>query len=148
GEAQPAHPEAHGDEGREGEHLVICGVCGLYWVRRGERGHGFTTASLAAGYLAMALCAVLPSPFFGIPKPHEVLALTAFIARCFGVSRLSFAALVKRRAGRQRLFAITVSSLPLLPVVLAAAAQAYAVQAHLPWVSLGWRARGISMYWG
>jgi hypothetical protein len=132
--------------GRAG--LVICGVCGLYWVLRGPHRHGFATVTLAAGYFAMVLCALLPSPLLGIPKPHEALALTAFIAVCVGVSRLSFAALLRRPAGRQRLLAITVSSLPLLPVVLAAAAQAYGARAHLPWVSISWRARGISMYWG
>lgn len=142
---QDRNPHGYG-WGRAG--LVICGICGLYWVLTGVRGRGFTTLTLAAGYLAMVLCALLPSPLFGIPKPHEVLALTAFIAVCVGVSRLSFAALVKRRAGPQRLLAITVSSLPLLPVVLAAAAQAYATRMHLPWVSMAWRASGISMYWG
>jgi hypothetical protein len=30
----------------------------------------------------MALCALFPSPLFGIPKSHEVLALAAFIAVC------------------------------------------------------------------
>src|SRR5215469_15604459 len=141
---QDRNPHGYG-WGRAG--LVICGVCGLYWALRGVRVHGFTAVSLAAGYLAMVLCALLPSPLFGIPKPHEVLAVTAFIAVCIGVSRLSFATLVKGRAGRQRLFAITVSSLPLLPVVLAAAAQTYAIRAHLPWVSIAWRERGLSMYW-
>jgi hypothetical protein len=142
---QDRNPHGYG-WGRAG--LVICGVCGLYWVLKRVRGHGFTTVSLAAGYLAMVLCALLPSPLLAIPKPHEVLALTAFIAVCVGVSRLCFAALVKRRSRGQRPLAITVSSLPLLPVVLAAAAQAYAAWAHLPWVSIAWRARGTSMYWG
>jgi hypothetical protein len=141
---QDRNPHGYG-WGRAG--LVICAVCGLYWVRRSVRGHRLTTASLGAGYLSMALCALLPSPFFGIPKPHEVLALTAFIALCAGVTRLSFAMLVKRQAGCQRLYALAVSSLPLLPVVLAGAAQTCAVRAHLPWVSLAWRARGIPLYW-
>jgi ABC-type amino acid transport system permease subunit len=145
---QDRNPHGYG-WGRAG--LVICGVCGLYWVLRAVRGHGITTASLAAGYLCMALCALLPSPLLGIPKPHEVLALTAFIAVCVGVTRLSFATLVRRKRGaqadRQRLYALAVSSLPLLPVVLAGAAQTYAERAHLPWVSLAWRARGIAPYW-
>jgi len=130
--------------GRAG--LVICGVCGLYWVRSDVRGQGLATASLAAGYLAMTLCALLPSPLLGIPKPHEALALTAFIALCIAVGRLSFAALVDRQAGR-RVSALAVSGLPLLPVVLAAAAETYAARAQLPWVSLAWRARGIAPYW-
>lgn len=141
---QDRNPHGYG-WGRAG--LAICGVCGLYWALRSVRGQGLTTASLAAGYLAMALCAVLPSPLLGIPKPHEALALTAFIAVCVGVSRLSFAALARPQAGRQRLSALAVSSLPLLPVVLAAAAQTYASRVHLPWVSLAWRARGIPAYW-
>jgi hypothetical protein len=141
---QDRNPHGYG-WGRAG--LVICGVCGLYWVLRGVRGQGLTTASLALGYLAMALCAMLPTPLLGIPKPHEALALTAFIAVCVGVSRLSFGAFASQQAGRQRLGALAVSSLPLLPVVLAAAAQTYAVRAHLPWVSLAWRARGIPAYW-
>jgi len=94
---QDRNPHGYG-WGRAG--LAICGVCGLYWVLRSVRGQGLTTASLTAGYLAMALCAVLPSPLLGIPKPHETLALTAFIAVCVGVSRLSFAALARPQAGR------------------------------------------------
>ncbi len=141
---QDRNPHGYG-WGRAG--LLLCGVCGLYWVLRGVRGHGLTAASLALGYLAMALCALLPSPLLGIPKPHEVLALTAFIAVCFGVTRLSFTALVGRKAGRQLLAARAVSSLPLLPVVLAGAAQTYTVRAHLPWVSLAWRVHGIPPYW-
>ena len=132
--------------------LVICGVCGLYWVRHDVRGDRFATASLAAGYACMALCALVPSTLLGMPKPHETLALIAFIAVCAGVTRLSFAALTLReprcgQSGRQRLCALAVSGLPLLPVVIAAVAQTYASHAHLPWVSLAWRARGIPVYW-
>jgi hypothetical protein len=132
--------------GRAG--LATCGVCGLYWVLKSVRGRGFTTATLAAGYGCMALCALLPSPLLGVPKSHEVLALMAFIAVCVGVTRLSFAALAGGRqvlgqADLRRLGALTVSSLPLLPVILALAAEIYAAHAHLPWVSLAWRARGI-----
>ena len=132
--------------------LVICGVCGLYWVRRGVRGDRLATASLAAGYACMALCALVETPLFGLPKPHEALALTAFIALCAGVTRLSFAALsqrnsVSQQTDRHRVCTLAVSGLPLLPVVLAAAAQTYASHVHLPWVSLAWRARGIPVYW-
>jgi hypothetical protein len=140
---QDRNPHGYG-WGRAG--LVICGVCGLWWALRSVRGQGFTTASLAAGCLSMALCALLPSPLLGIPRPHELLALTAFIAVCIGVSRLSFAVIAGRRAGR-RISALAVSCLPLLPVLLAAAAQTYATRAHLPWVSVAWRARGIPSYW-
>jgi len=37
--------------------------------------------------------------------------------------------------------------LPLLPIVLAVAAQTYASHVHLPWVSLAWRAWGVPVYW-
>jgi hypothetical protein len=146
---QDRNPHGYG-WGRAG--LVICGVCGLYWVLRGVRRYDLTTASLAAGYLCMALCALLPSPLFGIPKPHEALALTAFIAMCAGVTRLSFDAHIGRmqgwgQAGWQRRYALVVSGVPLLPVVFAAAAQTYSLRSHLPWVSLAWRARGIPTYW-
>jgi hypothetical protein len=132
--------------------LAICGVCGLYWVRHGVQGCRFATASLTAGYACMALCALVPTPFLGLPKPHEILALTAFIAVCAGVTRLSFAALTQRtprsgQTGWRRPCALAVSGLPLLPVVIAAAAQTYASHAQLPWVSLAWRARGIAVYW-
>jgi len=132
--------------------LVICGICGLYWVRHGVRADGFATLSLAAGYGCMALCALVPSPFLGLPKPHETLAVIAFIAICAGVSRLSFAALTRRKppssqTGWHRLCALAVSALPLLPVFIAAAAQTYASHAHLPWVSLAWRTHGIAVYW-
>ena len=63
------------------------------------------------------------------------------------MSRLSFAALARPQAGRQRLSALAVAGLPLLPVMLAAAAQTYASRVHLPWVSLAWRARGVPAYW-
>jgi hypothetical protein len=139
---QDRNPHGYG-WGRAG--LVICGVCGLWWVLRSVRRQGFTTASLAAGYLSMALCALLPSPLLGIPRPHELLALMAFIAVCIGVSRLSFAVNARRTTGRR--ISALVSCLPLLPILLAAAAQTYATRAHLPWVSLAWRARGIPPYW-
>jgi hypothetical protein len=132
--------------------LVVCAVCGLYWALKGERGGPLTTVILAAGYTCMALCALLPSPFLGLPKPHEVLAVTAFIAVCVGVARLSFAALVRRkwaagRASQRRLYAVGLSSLPLLPVVLAVCAEVHSERAHLPWVSLAWRTQGIPVYW-
>jgi hypothetical protein len=137
--------------GRAG--LATCGVCGLYWVLKSVRGRGFTTATLAAGYGCMALCAVLPSPLLGVPKSHEVLALMAFLAVCVGVTRLSFAVLrgerqVNGQGGPRRLYALAVSCLPLLPVILALAAQIYAARAHLPWVTLAWRARGIPVALG
>jgi hypothetical protein len=135
--------------GRAG--LVTSGVCGLYWVLKGMRGHGFTTASLAAGYGAMALCALLPSPLLRVPKSHEALALIAFIAVCIGVTRLSFAALTResqaRREPGRRLDALAVASVPLLPVILAMAAQIHAARARLPWVGPAWRAQGIPVYW-
>jgi hypothetical protein len=136
--------------GRAG--LVVCAVCGLYWVLKGKRGGRLTTVILAAGYSCMALCALLPSPFLGLPKPHEVLALTAFIAVCVGVARLSFAALVGRKQAAAQaslvwLYAVGLSSLPLLPIVLAVCAQTHGERAHLAWVSLAWRTRGIPVYW-
>jgi hypothetical protein len=145
---QDRNPQGYG-WGRAG--LVVCAICGLYWVLRGQRASRLTTGILAAGYGCMALCALVPSPFLGLAKPHETLALTAFIAVCVGVTRLSFAALVgsKQAAGRacRRLFAVGLSSPPLLPVVLAAGAQMYGEHAHLPWVSLAWRAQGVPVYW-
>jgi hypothetical protein len=140
---QDRNPQGYG-WGRAG--LVICGVCGLWWVLRSARGQGLATVSLAAGYASMGLCALLPSPLRGIPRPHEALALAAFIALCIGVSRLSFAVIARRQA-RRRGGALAVACLPLLPVLFAAAAQAYATRADLPWVSLAWRARGIPPYW-
>lgn len=140
---QDRNPHGYG-WGRTG--LVICGLCGLWWVLKRVRGQGLATVSLAAGYVAMVLCALLPSPLPGIPRPHEVLALAAFIALCIGASRLSFAVIARRQAGR-RIPALAISCLPLLPVLLAAAAQTYATRAQLPWVSLAWRARGIPPYW-
>jgi hypothetical protein len=132
--------------------LVTCGVCGLCWVLKGLRGQRLTTAALAVGYGCLALCALLPSPLLGVAKSHEVLALTAFIALCVGVTRLSFAALMGERqvdgqGGPRRLYALAVSSLPLVPVLVTMAAQTHAARARLPWVSLAWRARGIPAYW-
>jgi hypothetical protein len=135
--------------GRAG--LVVCALCGLYWVLKGACSGRVTALIMVAGYSCMAVCALLPSPFLGLSKLHEILALTAFITVCVGVTRLSFAALVGRKPSghpsRRRLYAVGLSSVPLLPVVLAACAQMYGERAHLPWVSLGWRTRGIPVYW-
>jgi hypothetical protein len=145
---QDRNPHGYG-WGRTG--LVICGICGLYWVLKEVRGRRLTVSSLAAGYGCMGLCGLLSSPLLGIPKLHEVLALTAFIALSVGVTRLSGTALLRLvhavPAGRHRAYALAVASLPLLPVVLAAAAETHAARTHLPWVSLAWRARGLPVYW-
>jgi hypothetical protein len=61
--------------------FVSCGVCGLYWVLKGVRGHGLTTAALAAGYGCMASCALLPSrPDRPVHVPRHSLACDARFA--------------------------------------------------------------------
>jgi hypothetical protein len=83
---QDRNPHVHG-RGRTGH--VICGICGLYWVLNEAHARGLTASSLAAGYGCMALCGLLSSPLLGIPKLHEVLAFTEFMALSVGVTRLS-----------------------------------------------------------
>ena len=139
--------------------LVLCGLAGLWWalaLRREEllrQAHGRTgLAPLTLGYACMALCALVPEWRIGIPKLHECLALAGFFGICLGQAGISWRAAASG-VGRKilprsaRLRAAILVGVALSPLVLAAAAQVYVSDVlHLPWVNLGWRARGVPAY--
>jgi hypothetical protein len=131
--------------GRTG--LVACALFGLWWVLRSGGRAGRLNGLLVGGYLGMMLCALVPSPFFGLEKPHEWLAVTGFLCMCVAATGLALAARSSQRSGPWRPAWLLASIVPLLPVAAAAVSQSYASHAHLPWVSLAWRTRGIPAYW-
>jgi hypothetical protein len=139
--------------------VTLCGMGGLIWTlvfwrkqdgaNADERGKGLWI--LLLGYLSMTCCGALPE--LRIPKAHEFFALTAFVALCVGLVCAAFDATERSgrradRSGSSRVRAWIVASLPLAPIVLAAAAQGYLAYAlpGLPWVTPAWRARGIPVY--
>ena len=142
--------------------LMLCALGGLCWARilsRDSRRLGAGRpptglSSLTLGYACM-VCALVPERLLRIPKGHEILALTAFIALCIGIVRLTFQAAERQfRLGTRRLrraprvYAALLAGAALLPVMLAGAAPAYISHAlpELPWVGLEWRARGVPVY--
>lgn len=138
------NPQGYG-WGRAG--LVACALCGLWWVLRSSGRARRMNGLLVGGYLGMMFCALVPSPFIGLEKPHEWLAVTGFICMCLAAMGLALgAARSWQRSGALRLAWLLASIVPLLPVAGAALSQSYAAHAHLPWVSLAWRARGIPVY--
>ncbi len=139
--------------------LVLCGLAGLWWtlVLRDESrmrpGRGSTgLAPLGLGYACMTACALVPEWRIGIPRVHECLAMAGFFGICIGMARIAWRAAARggrgaRLPGSPRLHAAILVGLVLSPIVLAAAAQAYVSHVlRLPWVNLGWRARGVPVY--
>jgi hypothetical protein len=141
--------------------IALCGLAGLSWtaglLRSGaplvaQRSFGIRTLGL--GYLCMTLCAVLPERLSPIPRAHEWLAFAAFVGICAGTVLVTFPAVAhgarlrSLRAGERRLYAATLVGIALSPILLAALAQAYVARElpALPWVNLGWRARGVPVY--
>jgi hypothetical protein len=141
--------------------LFLCGVTGLYWAaelcqgwRRlyvAERPIGIWVLGL--GYLCMTFCALLPERRVPVPRVHELLALAAFVGICVGLAVLTFKVIaqssrVRKLRGSPRLYAGMLAGFALSPIVLGAVAQAYVSYAlpALPWVSLGWRKRGVPVY--
>jgi hypothetical protein len=139
--------------------LVLCGLAGLNWaltlrregrgsVARGSPGIG----ALALGYTCMVACALVPEWRIGIPKLHECLAVAAFVGICLGMAGITWrvSPLGARRTGlpgSARSHAAILVGVVLSPILLAAVAQIWASDVlHLPWVNLGWRARGVPVY--
>ena len=132
--------------------IVLCGLCGLCWAAV-VRSSGIP--ALRLGFFCMAFCAVLPERLLPVPKGHEILALVAFFALCFGIVQRTFGVLAQqflRRTrsspGAARLYASLLAGAALSPIVLAGVAQAYVSHAlpALPWVSLAWRALRVPPY--
>jgi hypothetical protein len=132
---------------------MLCALGGLCWtaaLRRDSRQAGDGRAAVAisalrVGYLCMLSCAWLPAWLPRLPKGHDLLALSAFLGLCVGIVALTF-----RRTGKDHhpLCAGLLAGAALLPILLAALTQAYVSYAlpDLPWVGLGWRARGAPVY--
>jgi hypothetical protein len=140
--------------------IALCGLAGLWWTAgllrsgpplRAQRLFGIRTLGL--GYLCMMCCALLPERLAPIPKAHELLALAAFIGICAGMVLVTFVAvgeggrLCRLPTGERRLYAAILVGIPLAPILLAVLAQAYVTRElpALPWVNLGWRARGVPL---
>jgi len=130
--------------GRAG--LVLCALWGLMWVLGGPY-RPVTRGVLGAGYVGMVLCALVPSPFLGLAKPHEWLAVTAFLCVCLGAVRLALEAPAASGRARTHWRRLASAVVPVMPILGAAVSQIYAAHAHLPWPSMAWRARGIPFYW-
>jgi hypothetical protein len=141
--------------------IALCGLAGLCWtaglLRRrpllvAQWSFGVRTRGL--GYLCMTCCALLPERLSPIPKTHELLALAAFIGICVGTVLVTFPAVEQGGrlrllpAARRRLYAAIPVGIALSPILLAVLAQAYLAcrLPALPWVNLGWRARGVPVY--
>jgi hypothetical protein len=140
--------------------LMVCALGGLswaaVWARALRQQHASARAAgigtLAAGYLCMLACAMLPDRFLPVSRGHEMLAIAAFFAICIGIVRLTFRAALRsgwlgrsRLPGSSRIRAGLVAGAALLPMLLGGIVQLYvnSVRTDLPWVGLAWRARGV-----
>ena len=139
--------------------LVLCGLGGLCWAlallrggrpeaARGSPGVG----ALALGYACTVACALVPEWRIDIPKLHECLALAGFFGICLGMAGITWRVVTggARRSGlpaSARAHAAILVAVVLSPILLTAVAQIWASDVlHLPWVNLGWRARGVPVY--
>ncbi len=143
--------------------LTLCALGGLCWTaillrdwrRNGTGRRPAGIWALALGYVSMVGCASLPGGFPLLPRGHDILAVMAFFGVCIGIMQMTFQ--VTERSLRQRkrsillsprLYAGLLAGLPLLPILIAAATQAYVSHArpNLPWVGLEWRVLGAPVY--
>jgi hypothetical protein len=133
--------------------LMLCALAGLHWTvvlagkGRGDAPRPIYIWALGAGYVCMVGCAV-PARLLLFPRGHEMLAVGAFLGVCTGITLNAFAAGKRSAAprfGSPRLQGGVLAGIALSPIVLTALAEAYLAYAlpALPWVSLGWRARGV-----
>ncbi len=143
--------------------LVVSGCCGGCWAlalaRRWRRGSAerrpWGLWALGGGSVCMAWVGLLPRPVPGLRKGHELLTLLAFAGVCLGIMGLT-AQLASRAVPRpgaggarlHRLVGIALTSLAVLPILLAGCAQVYIfyVLPDLHWVSLAWRTQGVPVY--
>jgi hypothetical protein len=140
--------------------IALCGLAGLWWtgqlLRSGRQAlaQSFEVRTLGLGYLSMTCCALWPEQLPAFPRAHDLLALVAFVGNCVGTVLLAFRVVEqgsrRRRpaAGGRHLPAAVMAGIALAPILLAALAQAYVSRElpALPWVNLGWRARGVPVY--
>jgi hypothetical protein len=140
--------------------ILLGGLFGLCWValqvsvrKPGADGQSpIGISTLGLGYGCMVCTAFLPGRQLPVPKAHEIFALSAFFAVCFGLVRLTFEAAERSLLRRTRMSTIVarmyaglLAGAALWPISLAAVAQAYISYAHpeLKWVSLSWRALDV-----
>lgn len=143
--------------------LVLCALCGFFWVSVAARGwHDIGAGDRAAGiralqlgYFFMACAAGLPRSVLPVPKGHELLSILAFIGVWSGmiclISQTLQRALLRRTdsaSRRVRWLAVVLTGGVVLPIALAGIAQAYVFfeLPDLPWVNLSWRQRGVPVY--
>ena len=139
--------------------VVACGICGYcwaaLWIRRtrryGANDPGFAVRALQFGYACMVLTAALPDGLLPIAKGHEMLAILAFAGVSYGMVRMYQRSVLHRMVrpdGHRRWWPGLLVALAVLPILLAAGAQAYVFleRPDLPWVNLTWRARGVPVY--
>jgi len=142
--------------------LMLCALGGLWWTtvlarnrrRAGARRQPPGIWALGLGY-AFMVCALLPQRILGVPKGHEILALSAFFGICIGIVQLTLMAADRgfrlrsgTLPGRPRVYAALLAGFAVLPILLAGIAPAYVSYAHpdWPWVGLAWRARGVPVF--
>jgi hypothetical protein len=143
--------------------VLLCALGGLCWVRAlidtnratNCRSRPVGIWALGFGYVCMVSCALWPGRLLKLPRGHDLLALLAFVAICFGTAQLTYLAVERnllRRSpelrARARVLAALVAVTALLPILLEGVTQADVAHAfpHLPWVGLEWRARGVPVY--
>lgn len=143
--------------------VALCGLGGLCWIGAEFYGRRCSTAAdrpagiwaLGFGYICMICCALLPARFLHIQRSHDILALCAFVAVCFGTVHLTYHAVdraLRRRArrfpGSPRLYACVIAAAALFPILLLSITQTYVSRAlpQLPWVGLEWREQGVPAY--
>lgn len=143
--------------------LMLCALGGLCWTaillrdwrRNGTGRRPVGIGALALGYVSMVGCASLPGGFPLLPRGHDILAVTAFFGVCIGIMQITFQVTERSLRPRTRglllsprLYAGLLAGLPLLPILIAAATQAYISHARpdLPWVGLEWRVLGAPVY--
>ncbi len=143
--------------------VALCGLGGLCWVsvliRRAGHAEGAERPVgawlMGLGYVCMVCCALLPVPFFHMPRSHDVLALCAFLALCIGTVQLTYRAVERgmrggsrRFPGRPWAYACVIAGAAMLPMLLVSVTQAYVSHAlpQLPWVGLEWRRQGVPAY--
>jgi hypothetical protein len=143
--------------------IAVSGLCGLGWSAALARfwSHGVTGSRptgirmLQLGGLCMPLAAVPPEWLRRIPEGHQLFTLLAFAGGCLGIVYLMFQTVERillarpgRPVRRHRVYATIVAGIAVLPILLAALAQAYVfyVLPELGWVKLSWRAEGVQVF--
>ena len=133
--------------------IVLCSLFGVCWTavlaerwnleRVGGRPSGIKALQLGNFWLMCS--AALPEWLLRVHKGHEIFAVLAFACLCIGMVLLMFQTIerafmcrMRKSTGRARLYAATLASTSIFPILLAGLAQAYVhyVLPELHWPSL------------